>query len=271
MERNHHHYFIDATETRLIIMHVSLVFASMLISYFRFKNLFRFQLISMLLIFGYYLGIEHLHSSSIASMQLYILDSWMMVLALISLFSAADTIQALLEAPLSMLPPTINKLSIIVFTLISLIIFIPISIAKLNHHPSSATAEDTTGHIEAVYAYIKENSPKDACFIYPYELSDFKIKTQRSTFVDAKAVIPDAAWMTEWKHRFTEVYGPYPKEGLNQGQKQEGMNAHISSLQLEDFRHLRQEGATHLLTSADVHLQLILVTEINHYRIYELP
>jgi len=275
MERNHHHYFINATETRLIIIHVSLVFASMLISFFRNKNLFRFQLISVLLIFGYYLGIEHLHSSSIASMQLYILDSWMVVLALCIFLSLidADVFSLAGRSISSALIPVTIILTMLPFAMLFPVgcVFENLKRSRDEQNFPDAIYEQWDIETAKFYHYIHVRTDKNACFVYPASLTEFKQLSHRSTFVDYKAVIPDAAWMKAWSQRVRLVYGTSDAKLLSNNEALYAMDKHLQKLSKGDFEHLHELGVTHILCYEEITLPLTLDTTIKGYHIYQLP
>jgi hypothetical protein len=56
-----------------------------------------------------------------------------------------------------------------------------------------------------VCAWIRANTPGDACFVTPIEAETFKWQAQRGQFVNWKDIPQDARGIVEWKRRIDAV------------------------------------------------------------------
>ncbi len=116
----------------------------------------------------------------------------------------------------------------------------------------------------------RTRTPLDAVFVQPASITAFKYYSERSSFVDAKAVVHHQGGMAVWYDRMWEVYGldlahRDPRMGLYaQG------DSLFSQLREGDFLFLRDEGATHVLTFADHDLDFPVVAQNGVYKVLVL-
>ena len=116
----------------------------------------------------------------------------------------------------------------------------------------------------------KEKTPKDALFIVPMNHTHFKNYSERSTYVDYKAVIHRKSIIPIWYKRIQEIYG------VNIDTRQSGEdnvlvgNNNFRNLTIEELKRFSEQGIQYLLTFKDVDLPLEKVGENVGFVIYKL-
>ena len=79
---------------------------------------------------------------------------------------------------------------------------------KANGLAPSPLWKPNTEDIELIAAsWAKENTPKDATFFLPTTFTAFKYESERSSFVDYKAMIHHHDYLGQWQKRIEQVYG----------------------------------------------------------------
>ncbi len=117
----------------------------------------------------------------------------------------------------------------------------------------------------------KLNTPKEALFIIPMDHTHFKNYSERSTYIDYKAVIHRKSVIPIWYKRIQEIYD------VNIETRQSGKdnvmtgNQNFRNLTTEDLEVFSQKGIQYLLTYKEVELPLERVGENEEYVIYKLP
>jgi hypothetical protein len=113
----------------------------------------------------------------------------------------------------------------------------------------------------------KATTPPDAVFVQPASLTAFKFFSERSSLVDAKAIVHHQGGMVDWYARMWEVYG------LDAAHRDPrlGMYAQGDSLFAQiregDFLFLKDEGVTHVLTTVQHALGFPVVAQNGVYKI----
>lgn len=205
--RNVHHYFIEARPL-IYLLPGFVLWALSLMFLYRKKAVFYFILASSGLMFIYFFGVEYLHAPLIASLQLYTLSPWLLFFGWLSLFSIAeDILLTLSDAFDERIKPILRVL--VVFLILDLFLLRVSREEQLftGNIMIHSNEEMKDPELTDIYKHILQETPKDALFVYPPDLSSFKFFSRRSSYVDFKQVIPDAQWCKEWEQRARLIYG----------------------------------------------------------------
>jgi len=116
----------------------------------------------------------------------------------------------------------------------------------------------------------KENTPKDALFIIPMDHTHFKNYSERSTYIDYKAVIHRKAIIPIWYERIQEVYDVNIETRLSGKDNVMIGNQNFRKLRIEDLKIFSEKGIQYILTYKEVNLPLERVGENEKYVIYKL-
>jgi len=107
-------------------------------------------------------------------------------------------------------------------------------------------------------------------FIIPMHLTHFKNYSERSTYIDYKAVIHRKSIIPIWYERIQEIYDVDIKTQRTGKDNVMIGNQNFRNLTMEDLQRFSQKGVQYLLTFQEVDLPLKKVGENEKYVIYKL-
>lgn len=117
----------------------------------------------------------------------------------------------------------------------------------------------------------KEYTPKNALFLIPSDLSEFRFWSERSNFIDYKATNHRQAAFSEWYKRIQNVYKISLADRLKGANLTALANQHFQELKESDFLNFaKNQGVTHVLTYRNVVLNFKKVIENEKYTIYQI-
>ena len=269
-----HHFLPLYFSKKSAIILLPLFFYGLFFFYKKNQELFLLFVLILLGALIYSIGVEVFEITTIAKSQWFKATMWLKSLSVIALFS-------FLENRISWLRKRIvTKIGIYALRfvgVISIIIILnPISIFKNKHYEFSFLKQETAFAISnnskiEIAKIAKEKTPKDAIFIIPSSDTHFKNYSERSTYIDFKAVIHRKHAIPIWYARIQEIYG------VNINTRQEGKdiyktaNENFRNLTMEDLKRFSQKGIQYLLTFKEVDLPLKRIGENAGYVIYKLP
>jgi len=118
----------------------------------------------------------------------------------------------------------------------------------------------------------KELTPKEALFIVPPDINNFRHVAGRSLFVDFKSIAHNKAYLSEWLARVQSVY--QLNTGRNAPWGMEAVKAakvNYAALKKTDIEVLvENHGITHMLTDAEHLLPYPIIARSTGYIIYDL-
>jgi hypothetical protein len=127
----------------------------------------------------------------------------------------------------------------------------------------------------------KQHTPKDALFLIPSDLSEFRFWSERASFIDYKATNHRQAAFAEWYKRIQEVYKISLSDRLKGANLTVLANYNFQHLTAADFIKLREnQHITHVLTYKNVPFLSVSkkgendfqrVVENDKYVIYKIP
>ena len=117
----------------------------------------------------------------------------------------------------------------------------------------------------------KERTPKNALFLIPSDLSEFRFWSERSSFIDYKANNHRQSVFVEWYKRIQDVYHISLADRLQGASLTALTNAHFQKLTETDFLEFaKNQHITHVLTYKNVVLNFPKVADTEGYVIYEI-
>ncbi|MDB9881971.1 hypothetical protein OAD66_02440, partial [Bacteroidia bacterium] len=221
----------------------------------------------LIILFGgcvvYAVGVEVFHSTTIASTQWFKVTQWAKIFLLLFLF---DKARPLLKSFENYIP----KPWIVLGGFVSLVVIIFLYRAPGSNPLNKPNDLVQKSSNSLMYEYVKNYTHVDACFVIPFQNSDFKYGAMRSVYVDFKSVDPRSDFMMLWKPRMDAVYG-VPNLDIDKGFNYEvKANKYYKALNSNDFLSLKKGGVTHMLTKWPItNSALKLAWNNDVYYIYE--
>lgn len=231
--------------------------------YFWYKNntmLFNLFGISICGLIIYSIFILFFNNYSIIATQWFKTTVWLKPLALIAVLKQ-------LENTIPKRYFSLNQLQKTALFLLPAMALIVLSLRKQNdyHFPNI----NYQSAIIDISLKAKENTPQNATFITPASVTAFKFYSERSNYIDFKAVTHNKTAFAEWYDRIDEIY-----QLKSQTIKGLGLakiaDEHFNSLNESQLIALKQKGITHILRDKTHPLQLKIVVANEQYIIYEL-
>ena len=230
------------------------------------RRLFLFFVLALLGMIVFTIGVEGIEHSSILAAQWFKTSLWLKAFALIGITS-------LVESNLSILRDNrINKaavMGVMIAGIWAILVFInPGSIFSKRYldFPFYEVSDAKT----TISRIAKANTSNDAIFLVPMTNTHFKFHSERSTYVDFKAVIHRGSVIPTWYERVQELYGiniDDRKKGVNLYQKGTEFYKNLSP---EDLSQFSRKGVSHILTFKGINLPFEVVGENEEYIIYQL-
>ncbi|MFK7774036.1 MAG: DUF6798 domain-containing protein [Saprospiraceae bacterium] len=262
------HHFIPTYFSKKAAVVLLPLFAWSLFFYFKKnKTVFWMFVLTLLGMLIYTIGVEFLENSTIVSSQWFKTTIWLKSLSVIALFSFLENKIPVLQKEFFQKNCTWG---LRIMGVISIAIILnPISIFK-NKPYDFFFLNKKNAEIE-IAEIAKATTPKDALFIIPMNHTHFKNYSERSTYIDYKAVIHRKSIIPIWYKKIQEIYN------VNIETRQSGQdnvmvgNQNFKKLAMEDLRRFSQKGIQYLLTFKEVDLPLERVGENPNFVIYKLP
>lgn len=261
-----HHFIPSYFSKKAAIVLLPLFGWSLYFFYRKNRDVFWLFVIALLGVLIYTIGVEWLEQSTIVSSQWFKITIWLKSLSVIGLVSFLESKIHLLRAAL------VQKIiirSLQVIGLISIIlIFKPVSVFKAK--PYDFFFLDKKNAAIEISEIAKAKTPRDALFIIPMDLTHFKNYSERSTYIDYKAVIHRKSVIPIWYERIQEIYG------VNINTRRSGQdnvmvgNQNFRNLTMEQLQQFRGKGIQYLLTYREVELPLEQIGANEKYLIYKL-
>lgn len=261
-----HHFIPTYFSKKAALVLLPLFGWSLFFYYKKNKTVFWMFVLTLLGMLIYTIGVEVLESSTIVSSQWFKTTIWLKSLSVIALFAVLESKIPVLQKAFFQKICT-RGLRILGVISIAMILN-PISIFKTKTydffflHQKNAAIE--------IAEIAKSTTPKDALFIIPMDNTHFKNYSERSTYIDYKAVIHRKSIIPIWYERIQEIYN------VNIETRQSGKdnvligNQNFRNLTMEDLQGFSEKGIQYLLTFQEVNLPLERVGENEKYVIFKL-
>lgn len=267
--RNAHHYIPTAYSTEDWLMLGPLFILAPFLLFSKQRLLWSASILILLGCVIYTCGVLYLHNVTIATAQWFKSTMWLEAIAVFALLGAINRLLIRIKMQRSVLVT-----SALVFTFSAawwLVHFPTISGWKNNTAYELPFFERTTHEID-ISRQIAAHTPKDALLIQPASLDEIKYYSQRSGYVDYKALTHTKGFILEWAERFKEIYHVDPATS-------KVISFAAVGLADQQFRNLTPatlhqlhvtRGITHIVTFADVELPFHVIAMNQSYIVYQL-
>jgi hypothetical protein len=224
--------------------------------YFYKRNdiLFYFFSISICGLIIYCILLLGFHQYDIISSQWFKTTVWLKPLAIIAILAYLEEKNYI---------SFIQKIPVFVYG----ILVILLSLLKSNDYHFPMISYKNAEIEIAILAEAK--TPQNAVFVTPASCTFFKYYSERSSYIDFKAVTHSKDALGEWYSRIKEVYHleNTTEKGLNLTSI---ADQNFSQCTKNDFMALQNKGVSHLLCSKNQVLELPIIAENQDFIIYEL-
>lgn len=261
-----HHFIPTYFSKKAAIVLLPLFAWSLFFYYKKNKTVFWMFALTLLGMLIYTIGVEVLESSTIVSSQWFKTTIWLKSLSVIALLCFLENKIPILQKEIFQ---KICTWGLRIMGIISIAMILnPVSIFKTKTYDFFFLNKKNTEIGIAEIA--KAVTPKDALFIIPMHLTHFKNYSERSTYIDYKAVIHRKSIIPIWYERIQEVYD------INIETRQSGKdnvmvgNQNFRNLTMEDLQVFSEKGIQYLLTFKEVDLPLKRIGENENYVIFKL-
>jgi hypothetical protein len=261
-----HHFIPSYFSKKAAIVLLPLFAWSLLFYYKKNRDVFWMFVLVLLGALIYTIGVEVLENSTIVSSQWFKTTIWLKSLSVIAMFSFLENKIPVLQQEFFQ-KICIRGLGILGVISVAIILN-PVSIFKTKTYDFFFIHQKNAEIKIAEIAKLK--TPKEALFIIPMDHTHFKNYSERSTYIDYKAVIHRKLIIPIWYQRIQEIYDVDIQ--TRQSGKDNVMtgNQNYRNLTLEELEDLSQKGIQYLLTFKEVNLPLERVGENEKYVIFKL-
>jgi len=263
-----HHFIPSAYSKKSAILLLPLFAWSLFFYKKNNSRLFWFFVIALLGCLVYVIGVDFLESSTIVSAQWFKTTIWLKSFSFMA-------IVAFLERRFDFLSKKIiNGLCIwglrILGVLGVFIIINPISIFKNRTYDFFFLNKNSNSSEIEISEIAKANTPEDALFIIPISNTHFKYYSERSTYIDYKAVIHRKQVIPIWYERAQEVYGVNLETRQSGEEISKVADDRFSNFSEKDLNVFSKKGIQYLLTFKEMNLPYEVIGENEKYRIFKI-
>lgn len=268
--RNGHHYLPSLYPMR------NWIFAAgcWILAFWQWKER-QIRLWLLLLLAGcivYTFGVEVLESPTIAAFQWFKATIWLQILGLAALLKMIENF-LLVRGPRIVdvrLAPALEKALLSAGLLGAVVVLLFFTAMIPWKAPFDLGKQKQTDDLIAACIRAKAQTPIDALFIHPFEVSESQYYMQRSVYVSYKANLKQNAGAKIWSDRIAEIYGLSWQEFYPD--KKAAAKKGFLSLGEEDLLALQKKGVTHILTYREHILpQKWLLFQHKNWSVYQLP
>lgn len=231
------------------------------------RTMFLFFLFDILLLLLYTAGVEWLHFGYIAALQWFKTTLWLKYFSVLAIYILIDRNL-----------PVLKKKMVTNIAYGAIYLSAIVAVICIGWFPEKNPwgfnfdfgQQRTNDPLIACCIKAKELTPKDALFIQPFNASEFKYYSERSSYVDFKANVRAARQTIEWYNRLGEVYGLQAKPHYAEKQMLDDSKKYYLSLNNDQLNKLAQEGVQYMLTYTDYKTDLPVVYTNDQYKIVVL-
>lgn len=244
-EFRHPHHFIFATFSKAkILVYITLTCFALFYFSQRSKQLFRFVLVSTTGLVFYIVSTDVFQVEFIANFQFYKVTQWVKFMGVLAAVG-------FLFSHLPKLTVSFTTQRLLLF--MGALLVVTVTIFFRSHLPYSvpfqvAVFKLMDDKIE-IAEQIRGLTPLEAVFIQPFDNTELKFYSQRSSYVEFKANVRHRAYVGEWYKRISEVYGVSYKDKLKGFELSQHANLYFNKLSAQQLKELKQKGVTHMLTT----------------------
>lgn len=231
------------------------------------KTMWWFFLFDFFLLIVYTIGVQWLHFGYIAALQWFKTTIWLKYFSVVAIMVLADRNIPLLKKVL-VKNISYGIVSVVAFLALISILWFP------QKNPWGFIVDfgqqKTNDPLITCCIKAKQLTPIDALFIQPFNSSEFKYYSQRSSYVDYKANVRGPEQVIRWYSRLQEVYGLKATPDFSEKQLLIDAKANYLSLTNKQLQKLSAEGVQYMLTYNSYKTDLPVIYQNDSYKIIEL-
>lgn len=219
----------------------------------------------------YVVGVYVLKNPTPLSMQWFATTVWFKTFSFILVINVLEALLSKTGFYKKILEPKSLILNILVFAGLMSVVFMTPQYRLFKQKPYDFPFFKTDNLEVNISKLAKEYTPKNALFLIPSDLSEFRFWSERSSFIDYKATNHRQAAFEEWYKRIQNVYKISLADRLKGANLTTLANQHFQELKEADFLNFsKNQGVTHVLTYKNMVLNFPKVVENEKYTIYKI-
>lgn len=257
-----HHFFPSYYPTSRWLVMMALLGTSLWVWSKSNKILYRFTIICISGYVFYFLAVEVFALPNLVVLQWFKTTVWTKAIGLLALIKWLES-----KLPLLKRPWVSQSLCLALALSIAVPSILPEFFAGKPYYfpwtkPSSPAYE--------LAAAVQKLCPKDASIITPPEMTEIRYFARRGVFIDYKSNIHSRDYLRESQDRREKIYGLTLALKRSGEDVQQTMRKHYKTLPLQEILTWKGAGATHIITYADVELDLTKMYANESYSLYSL-
>ncbi len=265
--RNAHHFFPRYFPLKSYYIEILLyILGIYFMIIYKYENLLKLSLIIILGIIVYLTGAFLFEISLILSTQWFKSTIWLELFSLIAVMKYFEK-----EFPV-VLKSYFNKVLLIFLSIITLTssILAVSGFSYFRQKPYRLFYGLNLSQEEDLGIKIKDNTEKNAVFVYPIEFTGFKFYSERSAYIDFKSVVHRRDALGEWYKRIKQIYG------IDINTRKSGKNLfaiakdNYKKVDIEKLSELKNLGIDYMVQYNDVVLDLPVIIKNNKYKVYQI-
>ena len=262
----HPHHFIFASFSKLkTIVFFALSVVGLVYFFKKSKPLFYMIAVGLLGVITYAVITDVLHTIFIANFQFYKVTQWLKLLGVVAAFAYVENNLGAYRQ--FVLPLWLERSKLVAGVAICFTVIICFADKLPYKVPYQLLGLKERDDAVTICEAIKNNTPKDAVFVQPFDDTALKFYAQRSSYVEFKANVRHKAYVGEWYKRIQQVFGISANDGSGFALR----NVANQSFCHADAAKLKALGVTHILTTKDCGIATgKLILQNNTYAVYQL-
>lgn len=220
----------------------------------------------------YLVGVYGLKSPTPLSMQWFSTTVWVKTFSFISVVNIIEALLSKTGFYKKILEPKTLILKGLVITSLLSIVFMTPQYRLFKQKPYDFPFFKIDNFEVHISKLAKEHTSKNALFLIPSDLSEFRFWSERSSFIDYKATNHRQAAFVEWYKRIQDVYKISLADRLKGANLTTLANQHFQDLKESDFLNFaKNQHVTHVLTYRNVVLNFPKIVENEKYVVFKIP
>lgn len=242
----HPHHFIFSLFPKFKMAVFFLLTISALL-YFRkhAASMFQFLLISTVGLILYIISVDGLQNVFIGNFQFYRVTPWMKFFGVLAFFGWM--VPYIPKFRLSAFTQSLEKPIYAAGVVMSWLIICFVSTALPFKVDYQLFGLKNKNDMISICRDIKLQIPRDAVFVQPFENSELKYYSERSSYVEFKANVHDKKYVGEWYRRIQLVFGISVADAQKGFLLKQKADIYYKRLTVSQLQILKDEGVTHLL------------------------
>lgn len=263
--RNPHHYNPLHFSLKAYLL-FSLLMPVALFSFRKNKMALYFVAFAILLFVVGSINALYFKSIAIASLQFFKVTIWLKFLGVVAIFKLSQAFAEKYFAKFLQYRFGFKQLLLLNLLFISVYFISEKVLFQNNIFKHSTYSSETDISLKA-----KSNSAINSVFIYPIHFTQFPFYSERSSYINFKAIAREKNYIKQWAERISTVYNVSTNQKVKGFDVQQVANDNFSKINFEKTQLLKEKGITHIITFKTHEIEnLEIIAENKDYKIYKL-